>query len=216
MDRDNTFAGGHKPFAVISDKLTRQGISVLRLDKRGAGKSSSNGKVHTTIELASDIYAAVALLSNQKEIDPKRIGLIGHSEGATIASMVISDAMEDTSKVKIAFGILLSGEGQPGISCLQDQFSNSLKASGISSEAAEEQMKAYNDMLEAIRQEQSQDIVNKLLREHILKQFSVQNEDELPSESRISFDSALRMSMYQMNDPWMQSYIRTDPQPQKS
>jgi hypothetical protein len=130
--------------------------------------------------------------------------------------MVISDAMEDTSKVKIAFGILLSGEGQPGISCLQDQFSNSLKASGISSEAAEEQMKAYNDMLEAIRQEQSQDIVNKLLREHILKQFSVQNEDELPSESRISFDSALRMSMYQMNDPWMQSYIRTDPQPQKS
>jgi uncharacterized protein len=92
-DRDESLEN-HKPFLVLSDFLTRQGIAVLRYDKRGIGKSTGSADSATTLDLASDTAAALAYLKARKEIDPARIGLIGHSEGALIAPYLASESTD--------------------------------------------------------------------------------------------------------------------------
>ena len=78
---------GHKPFLVIADYLTRNGIGVLRYDDRGFGKSTGDFQKAITPDFASDVESAVAYLKSRKDIDQKKIGLIGHSEGGNIAPL---------------------------------------------------------------------------------------------------------------------------------
>ena len=110
-DRDETIFG-HKPFLVLADYLTRHGIAVLRSDDRGVGKSTGSAESATSEDFAGDVAGAVKYLKTRKEIDPAKIGLIGHSEGGLIAPMV---AMRDKS---VAFVVLLAGPGVPGDSLL--------------------------------------------------------------------------------------------------
>lgn len=99
---------GHKPFLVIADYLTRNGIAVLRYDDRGVAGSTGNFDTATTADFAEDAAGAVAYLRTRKEINPKQIGLIGHSEGGMIAPMVASASKE------IGFIVLLAGIGIKG------------------------------------------------------------------------------------------------------
>lgn len=89
QDRDATPATlqGYRLYYQLADTLGRRGIAVLRLDDRGAGSDVGPMTV-TTADFADDIRAAVAYLRTRSEIDPARIGLVGHSEGGTIAPMV--------------------------------------------------------------------------------------------------------------------------------
>jgi dipeptidyl aminopeptidase/acylaminoacyl peptidase len=87
IDRDETVFG-HKPFLILADHLTKQGFAVLRVDKRGVGQSTGNYDLATSVEFAADALAGVEYLKTRKEVDAKRIGLIGHSEGGLIAPMV--------------------------------------------------------------------------------------------------------------------------------
>ena len=87
QDRDETVCG-HRPFLILADYLTRRGIAVLRVDDRGVGGSKGDASQATSEDFADDVLAGVAYLKTRKEIDPKRIGLIGHSEGGIIAPMV--------------------------------------------------------------------------------------------------------------------------------
>lgn len=81
QDRDETLLG-HKPFLVIADYLTRHDIAVLRYDDRGTGQSTGEFSTATTQDFATDALAAVNSIMTQDGVDPERIGLIGHSEGA--------------------------------------------------------------------------------------------------------------------------------------
>jgi uncharacterized protein len=105
QDRDETFYE-HKPFLVLADYLTRQGIAVLRYDDRGVGKSTGDHSVATTRDLASDVLNAIKYLQSRKDIG--KIGLIGHSEGAIIAPMVAN------LDKNISFIVMLAGTGIPG------------------------------------------------------------------------------------------------------
>lgn len=107
QDRDETLFG-HKPFLVIADHLTRKGIVVLRVDDRGVGKSGGNPATATTVDFVDDVLSGVAFLKSRKEVDPKRIGLLGHSEGGTIAPMAAAKSAD------VAFIILLAGTGLNG------------------------------------------------------------------------------------------------------
>jgi dipeptidyl aminopeptidase/acylaminoacyl peptidase len=91
QDRDAAIKGltGYRPYYQLADTLGRRGIAVLRLDDRGAGSDAGPATV-TTADLADDIRAAVAYLRRRPEIDGKRVGLVGHSEGGTIGPMVAS------------------------------------------------------------------------------------------------------------------------------
>jgi dienelactone hydrolase len=117
---------GHKPFLVLADDLTRQGIAVLRCDDRGVGKSGGDSKTATTADLATDALAAFQYLQNRKDIDTKHIGLIGHSEGGVIAPIVANEAPD------VAFVVLMAGTGVPGDSVLMLQSWLVAKAEGAS------------------------------------------------------------------------------------
>ncbi len=114
QDRDETIFG-HKPFLLIADALTRKGVAVLRVDDRGVGGSDRGRTTDTTADYATDVAAGVAFLRARKDIDPARIGLIGHSEGGAIAPMI---AARDP---KIAFVVLMAAPGVDGKTLLLAQ-----------------------------------------------------------------------------------------------
>jgi uncharacterized protein len=95
------------PFRDIADALTRAGIAVLRVDDRGVGKSTGDHAPSTSFDEANDVQTEVAWLRKQSGIDPKRIALVGYSEGGLIGPMV---AARDPS---IAAVITLDGPGVP-------------------------------------------------------------------------------------------------------
>jgi len=130
QDRDET-ALSHKPFLVLSDYLTRQGIAVLRVDDRGVGKSTGDFSQANTEDFAGDVLAGVEYLKSRKEIDPKNIGLIGHSQGAEIASMVAAQSQD------VAFIVLMAGLGISSYDNLVLQDFLSAKQAGASDEETE-------------------------------------------------------------------------------
>lgn len=80
-----------KPFKEIAECLSASGIIVLRYDKRGSGRSGGSPEEWTLDLLASDVIAALALLKARRDVDPERMFLLGHSEGAVIASLLAGD-----------------------------------------------------------------------------------------------------------------------------
>lgn len=102
QDRDETI-GMHKPFALIADRLTKAGIAVLRVDDRGVGKSTGNFAAASSENFANDVLTGIAYLKTRKDIDEKKIGLIGHSEGAMIAPYVAARSAD------VAYLVLLAG-----------------------------------------------------------------------------------------------------------
>ncbi len=106
QDRDETLLG-HKPFAVWADALTRRGVAVLRWDDRGFAKSTGDFSKATSEDFAVDGLAAMVYLRTRHEIDPKRIGVIGHSEGGMVGPMM---AAKDP---RVAFVVMMAGPGAP-------------------------------------------------------------------------------------------------------
>lgn len=110
QDRDEVLPGiaGYRPFRQIADTLGRRGVAVLRLDDRGFGASTGTFAAATSADFAADVRTAVAWLRARPEIDPARIFLLGHSEGAMIAPMVAADDQ------RLAGIVLLAGPSWTG------------------------------------------------------------------------------------------------------
>ena len=123
-DRDESIVG-HRPFLVLADHLTRKGIAVLRFDKRGIGKSAGDYAHATTEDFAADAESALAYMKTRKEIDPQKIGLIGHSEGGMIASIVA------THSQPVAWIVLLASPGLKGEEVLSLQSELILRTAGV-------------------------------------------------------------------------------------
>ena len=124
-DRNETVFG-HQIFLVLADHLTRNGIAVLRFDKRGIGKSTGDYANATTADFASDAEAALAYLKSRPEINQQTIGLVGHSEGGLIAPII---AAHDGS---VAFIVLMASPGQRGDELMVTQNRLIARASGAS------------------------------------------------------------------------------------
>ena len=119
QDRDSELPfGGYRPFRQIAVALGRKGIAVLRMDDRGVGSSGGTFKGSTSADFGEDIRAGLAYLRTRKEIDAKRLGVLGHSEGAVITPMVA--AKEPTLKAIV----LLAGVAEPPRSALAFQMKN--------------------------------------------------------------------------------------------
>lgn len=99
---------GHKFYSVLADSLVRRGFAVLRSDKRGLGKSGGDFGSATSFDFADDIASGVRFLRARRDVDSKRVGLVGHSEGGLIAPIV---AGNDPA---IAFVVSMAGNGVRG------------------------------------------------------------------------------------------------------
>jgi hypothetical protein len=113
----------HKPFLVIADYLARQGIATLRYDDRATG-ASVGGEVKnaTTEDFSRDAAAGLDFLRSQKAFS--KIGLLGHSEGGSIAFML-------AAKKKTDFIVTLAGPGVKGDTLLAAQGNRILSLSGM-------------------------------------------------------------------------------------
>jgi pimeloyl-ACP methyl ester carboxylesterase len=111
----NEELAAHKPFLVVSDFLTRNGIAVLRYDDRGVEHSTGDFPSATTRDLADDAHAVVEFLRGRSDINSREIGVIGHSEGGIIAPMIAARDQD------IAFIIMLGGPGVSGAVILEEQ-----------------------------------------------------------------------------------------------
>jgi len=146
--RDEDVAG-HKPFLVLADYLTRHGIAVLRYDKRGIGKSKGDYETATSVEFASDASAAVDYLMSRTDVDHRRIGLLGHSEGGILAPMVAAQRKD------ITFVVLLGGTGVKGARVVVQQTDAMSRAEGMSEAEIARQHKRVERVVEILEAEPS-------------------------------------------------------------
>ncbi|MFZ0804346.1 MAG: alpha/beta fold hydrolase [Terriglobales bacterium] len=187
-DRDESLLG-HKPFLVLSDYLTRKGIAVLRADKRGVGRSTGNVATATTADFATDAEAGVTFLKSRSEVNPRKIGLIGHSEGGVIAPMV---AARDSD---VAFIVMMAGTGVPGDALLAAQVEAIGLASGESPEEAAKGAAKEREILTLVETEKNEAVLEKRLKEKM---------GDVP-EARIS------AQIKQINSPWFRYFLTYDP-----
>ena len=203
-DRDETIFG-HKPFLVLSDYLTRHGIAVLRSDDRGVGGSLGTQEGATSEDFASDVRAAVAFLKTRKEVDPAKIGLIGHSEGGLIGPMV---AAGDKS---VAFIVLLAGPGVPGDSILIMQSLLISKSMGYSDSMATSAQAAQRELIVAAKTAPDSAALATKLKVVIQGQI-----DRLPEAQRQGIGDIDKLAAGQtqlLRAPWMQFFLSHDPRP---
>lgn len=206
QDRDETVSG-HKPFLVIADALTRRGVAVLRYDDRGFGGSTGNFATATTADFANDALAAVRFLVGRDDIDPARIGLIGHSEGGIVAPMVARRSDE------VAFIALLAGPGVPFEVLLPIQFERLALAAGASAEVAANMRRATRRLMEIARDTPDPNEAAAQMRETLYEMI-----EALPPEERQGFGTtpqmraaAVEQQVAFFNSPWMRFLIGYDP-----
>jgi len=158
---------GHKPFMVIADYLTRNGIAVLRYDDRGIGASEGVYASATSAELATDVEAAFQFLKGNPKIDSTYIGLIGHSEGGLIAPIVASSNQE------VAFIVSLAGPGVKGMEVILQQGTDIGRAMGAKekqlqkSQALNEQI--YNAIISETDNTKASANAEQILRSYLKK-----------------------------------------------
>lgn len=114
QDRDG-LVFGHKPYLILADHLTKNGIGVLRYDERGVGKSAGNFASANIETLSSDVIAAMEYAVSRKDFEISQLGLIGHSIGGLIAPRIASQHPE------INFIVLMAGPGIHGEQVMLEQ-----------------------------------------------------------------------------------------------
>ena len=128
----------HKPFAVIADALARAGIATLRYDDRGFGESTGDVVNCTTEDLKNDAFAGVQLLRSRFD----KVGVIGHSEGGTIALILAAEK-------KVDFIVSLAGMAVSGKETLLWQNRLALAAANIPSETIDLYCNALDEVFNA-------------------------------------------------------------------
>ncbi|HEY3295148.1 MAG TPA: alpha/beta hydrolase [bacterium] len=197
QDRDESIAG-HKPFLVIADYLTRQGIAVLRVDDRGVGKSTGKFAQATTEDFATDAEAAIAYLKTRPDVNGKRIGLIGHSEGALVADML------GARSKSVAFIVTIAGPGVTGEEIIFQQGDLISKVQGMNGEEIARNRTMRQQMFDIVRTEKDSSAAATRLR-------GLMHAAAAPSDS-IS-GAMMDMQIRQLLSPWMRSFLAYDPRP---
>ncbi|MGN2636727.1 alpha/beta hydrolase family protein [Nocardia takedensis] len=133
---------GHKPFLLLADTLTRAGYAVLRTDDRGIGGTGGKLADADYPTLTADAVQGVQFLRERPDIDPARVGLLGHSEGGFIAPLVAN-----TPDSGVAFTVLMAGPSVRGSAVLLEQTRVILAANGATPEAIDAEIAANTEMI---------------------------------------------------------------------
>jgi pimeloyl-ACP methyl ester carboxylesterase len=201
QDRDGTIFM-HKPFKVIADYLTRNGIAVLRYDDRGVGKSQGSMNEATSLTLADDADAGVEYLINRPEIDTRKIGLAGHSEGGLIAPIVAS------RNNNIAFIVSLAGPGVRGYEILLKQARDILEVSGTDEKEIEESLNINKHLYQLVIDEPD---TRKFAKEALDWYGRELDRQGTGPDERKDKMGAFAEGIVTINNPWMRYFIATDP-----
>ena len=204
QDRNETIAG-HHPFLVMSDYLTRNGMAVLRVDDRGIGGTDRGSPSATSENFAEDVLAGVNFLKQRKEIDPKMIGLIGHSEGGMIAPMVAARSKD------VSFIVLLAGLGQRGEDVIYTQTELIHKAQGTPADTLAHILSLSRRINAIVKTETDEKRIEQRINEEIAAYCGTLSDDQRKSFEPAARDIRAFIPIYKT--PWYRYFIMFDPQP---
>ena len=188
-DRDETLMG-HKPFLVLADYLTRKGIVVLRADKRGVGKSGGDYSKAVMADFASDAEAGVAYLKTRVEVNPHKIGLVGHSEGGIEAPMIAAHNPD------VAFVVMMAGPGVRGDEILAEQVVRIGRAAGKSQADVEKDAAIQREVLATVKKDTDSAALEKDLRAVMT--------GKVP-------EAQMGMQIKMVSSPWFRDFLLYDP-----
>jgi fermentation-respiration switch protein FrsA (DUF1100 family) len=190
---------GHRTFLVLADYLTRRGFAVLRADDRGVGGSTGSVAQSTTTDFAWDALAGVAFLKTRKEIDAKRIGLVGHSEGGVVAPIAAAASKD------VAFIVLMAGTGFDGAqiglmqTALIDKVAGKPEAEIARSHAATERVLTL--LGAGLDPPALEAKARALIRQ------AIADEGKTGGEAETLLDA----SLHEMLSPWFRAFVALDP-----
>jgi pimeloyl-ACP methyl ester carboxylesterase len=196
LDRDEADSG-HRPFLILADYLTRKGIAVLRYDKRGIGKSTGDYDSATTADFASDAEAALAFLTSRKEIDARKIGIIGHSEGGVIAPLIASRSTD------VAWIVMLAGPATKGAETLILQSDLIARAAGMTDEQVAKSLDFDRQAYMLVRQEKDRAVLENKLDDLI----------KVSGLGPVMTSGVLQRQIHWTSSPWFHYFLDYDPAP---
>ncbi len=184
---------GHKPFLVLADFLTKNGIGVLRFDDRGIAESTGNFAKATTFDFVTDVEYVIEYLKNRKEIN--KIGLIGHSEGGVIAPIIASKNKD------IDFIVLIAGSALRGDQLLLLQRYKVETQMGVNEQIVEANNKIFEGAYEILLNE---NLDNEFIPDTLSNYFASKYGTALPPSQKEAL-------INQLTSPWMINFLRLDP-----
>lgn len=202
IDRDGT-AFGHRLLLVVADYLTRRGLAVLRVDKRGVGASTGDYESATTADFADDVLAGVSYLKTRPDIDAHQIGLVGHSEGGAIAPMGAVHSQD------VAFIVMMAGPAVPGDRILHSQIEVLAREDGAAPGAIEREQERLGQIFAVLRAEPDRSRAEAKVRK-ILSEARCIEAQRAPDAKARSY--LLRSKASEWVSPWVRFFLANDPQ----
>jgi len=194
-DRNESFMG-HKPFLVLSDHLTKNGIAVLRYDDRGVAGSTGNYSLATSADFATDANAVFRYLARRSDINKNAIGFIGHSEGGLIAPIALTDNQD------AAYMVMLAGPGTDSISLALSQARLTALANGADETELNKMLTVSRTVLETVATtKNTASLLEKL-------------DELLTPETLASLGTAAgqrEMAKQRFTSPWYRFFVTYDP-----
>ena len=190
---------GYRMFGQLADYLTRHGIAVLRFDDRGVGKSGGTYANATTADLVTDAQAALAFLRTRPLVSARRVGLLGHGEGANVALLAATVPVQAP-----AFVVSLAGYGQSGYDVLLRQQGEIMRLIGADPAQVKAAQDMYQRTVDIIRQTPD----NAVARTKVAP---------LLGGTNTGVDAPMaRARAVQLTSPWSRYFFDFDPQAQLS
>jgi len=208
-DRNELFRGlEHRPFLILADYLTRQGIAVLRTDDRGEGGSTGDLFASTFDDLADDALAGIEYLKSRNEVKASQIGLIGHGAGGLVA-LATATRSED-----VAFIVLMAGIGLTGEELFLLRSTLIRESQGESDKEIAKNDELYRRVFDVLKQEKDDEAAMQKIRD-VIADVTVKLSETKLSEEEIQ---AIRMSSgkeygFTMLNPYFRSFLAFDPRP---
>lgn len=209
QDRDETIFH-HKPFAVLADALTRDGFVVLRVDDRGKGNSTGDFANSTTADFTKDVNASLDYLKSRTEVNDKKVGLLGHSEGGMIAPMVASQ------RTDINFIILLAGPGVKIVDLMAEQNAAVEKSVGINASLADSFKPYFKTILENSNYtNDTTQLLQKIMQS--LNDFAAKTDSNALKTLNIYTEKERELYAHELVksflSPWYKYFLQFDPEP---
>jgi pimeloyl-ACP methyl ester carboxylesterase len=142
-DRDEIVAG-IPIFAQLGTALADAGFVVARYDKRGTGQSGGRPESATYDDFSADVRAVLTYLAKRKDVDPRRIALVGYGEGGWIA---MATAIKDD---RVSALILMGTPSAKGVDLVLDQQRQLFEGSGTTAAAQEKAVEQQKTILDAV------------------------------------------------------------------
>lgn len=202
QDRNEEISG-HKPFLLLADYLTKNGIAVLRYDDRGVGESQGDFSTSTSADFTDDTEAAFNYLKSRKEINKKEIGLLGHSEGGMVAPMV-AERNKDVS-----FVVLLAGPGIKITELMVLQNYAVGKALGLPEATLQENKKINSDTYAIVTAETDTQVMKDKLKAHMKKTSGAGLAAQGATEKQIN--DYISSEVEGITSPWFIYFLKADP-----